>query len=221
MINLFKAQAVSPWKRAHCSSSDIGHALAVIPSRMTTHALGCNKLSALMQSRYNETKQVLCEFVCRLSFSSSREGRYSQLSLRTSNPPCTLGLSLQPPPRACPRSRRHLGHPYPGYFRHLFCCLHPWLCRCSSGCRHSTETFWLTAWGICSARSLFKPRGGAVLVPCNSSAKPPTPLLSGHGTSVPSASPMYIICVPPAVRGAVPIPVSHSYRCNGPPHRLH
>jgi hypothetical protein len=28
-------------------------------------------------------------------------------------------------------------------------------------------------------------------------------------------------CVPPALCGAVPVPVSHTYRCSGPPRRTH
>jgi hypothetical protein len=28
-------------------------------------------------------------------------------------------------------------------------------------------------------------------------------------------------CVPPAVRGAVPLPVAHAYRCSGPPYCAH
>jgi hypothetical protein len=44
------------------------------------HALGCNRLSGLVQSRHDETAEVLREFVGRLGFSSCREGRYSWLA---------------------------------------------------------------------------------------------------------------------------------------------
>jgi hypothetical protein len=49
------------------------------------HALGSNRLSGLVQSRYDDTAEVLREFVGRLGFSSSREGRYSGLAPRTAN----------------------------------------------------------------------------------------------------------------------------------------
>jgi hypothetical protein len=39
------------------------------------HALGCNRLSALVQSCHDDTAEVLAKFVGRLGFSSSREGR--------------------------------------------------------------------------------------------------------------------------------------------------
>jgi hypothetical protein len=38
------------------------------------HALGCNLLNGLVQSRHDETAEVLREFVGRLGLSSSREG---------------------------------------------------------------------------------------------------------------------------------------------------
>jgi hypothetical protein len=52
-----------------------------------THALGCNRLSGLVQSRRDEPAEVLREFISRLGFPSIREGRYSRLEPCTANSP--------------------------------------------------------------------------------------------------------------------------------------
>jgi hypothetical protein len=52
------------------------------------HALGCNKLSGLVQSHHEDTVEVLREFVGPLQFSSSQAVRY---------------LRLSPAPRTAPR----------------------------------------------------------------------------------------------------------------------
>jgi hypothetical protein len=54
------------------------------------HALGCHRLSGLVQSRHDDTAEVLREFVGRLGFSSSRKGQYSRLAPRTTNRPQAL-----------------------------------------------------------------------------------------------------------------------------------
>jgi hypothetical protein len=51
------------------------------------HALGCNRLSGLVQRRHDDTADALRDFVGRMGFSSSREGRYSRLAPRTTNRP--------------------------------------------------------------------------------------------------------------------------------------
>jgi hypothetical protein len=73
-----------------------------------THALSCNRLSAVVLSRHRDTTEVLREFVGRLGFSFSREGQYLRLATRTLNPRefhRTLGVPLHPAPRpqACAR----------------------------------------------------------------------------------------------------------------------
>jgi hypothetical protein len=52
------------------------------------HALGCNRLSSLVQSRHDDTAEVLREFIGRLGFSSGCKGRY---------------FWLAPPPRTVPK----------------------------------------------------------------------------------------------------------------------
>jgi hypothetical protein len=56
-----------------CWTCSCGH---TIEDDDVVHALGCNRLSGLVQSRHDETAEVLGEFVVRLGFSSSREMRY-------------------------------------------------------------------------------------------------------------------------------------------------
>jgi hypothetical protein len=49
------------------------------------HARCCNRLSELLLSLDVDIREALREFVSRLDFSSSCEGRYSGLALRTPN----------------------------------------------------------------------------------------------------------------------------------------
>jgi hypothetical protein len=65
-----------------CWTCPCGH---TVEGDDVAHAIGCNRLSGLVQSRHDETAEVLREFVGRLGFSSSREGRYSRLAPRTPN----------------------------------------------------------------------------------------------------------------------------------------
>jgi hypothetical protein len=48
----------------------------MIEGNDATHALGCNRLSVLVQSRHDDTAEVLRGFMGRLGFSCSCEGRY-------------------------------------------------------------------------------------------------------------------------------------------------
>jgi hypothetical protein len=67
-----------------CWTCSCGH---TVEDDDVAHALGCNRLSGLVQSRHYETAEFLREFVGRLGFSSSREGRYSRLAPRIPNRP--------------------------------------------------------------------------------------------------------------------------------------
>jgi hypothetical protein len=67
-----------------CWTCSCGH---IVEDDDVAHALGCNRLSNLVQSRHDDTAEVLREFVGRLGFSSSREGRCFRLALRTPNRP--------------------------------------------------------------------------------------------------------------------------------------
>jgi hypothetical protein len=65
------------------------------------HALGCNRLSGLVQSRHDDAAEVLREFVGRLGFSSIREGRCSRPAPLTPNQPQArwdFHCSLRPGP---------------------------------------------------------------------------------------------------------------------------
>jgi hypothetical protein len=59
---------------------DCGHTL---DASKIAHATSSNWLSFLMQSRYNDTKEMLKDLFGRLGFSSSREGGHSQLAPHT------------------------------------------------------------------------------------------------------------------------------------------
>jgi hypothetical protein len=91
-------------------------------------ALGCNLLSGLMQSRNDDTAEVVQEFNGRLGFSSSCEGRHSRLAPRTTSRPqsrwdfhCNL---RQRPGSACER----LLHPPPRSFINSLGCMLPRPC---------------------------------------------------------------------------------------------
>jgi hypothetical protein len=67
-----------------CWTCSCGH---TVEDDTVAHALGCNRLSGLVQSRHDEETEVLHECVGQLGFSSSREGRYFRLAPRTPNRP--------------------------------------------------------------------------------------------------------------------------------------
>jgi hypothetical protein len=67
-----------------CWTCSCGH---TVEDDVIAHALGCNRLSGLVESRHDETAKVLRELVGRLGLSSSRQGRHSRLAPHIPNRP--------------------------------------------------------------------------------------------------------------------------------------
>jgi hypothetical protein len=157
------------------------------------HALGCNRLSGLVQSRHNGTAEVLREFVGRLGFSSICEGQYSRLAPRTRTAPRRAGTSTA----TCALAPAKCSPMSPSFILSLLHTFVPRLAPLATqplfGTLANAETATRTtnALGVRSVRYPLRPRCGSALAPCSSSAKPPTPPFPSLATSVLPASPTF------------------------------
>jgi hypothetical protein len=143
-------------------------------------------------------------------FSSSQEGRYSQLAPRSPNRPQArwdFYYNLRRGPGHVLADVSFIHPLAASYIRSTAAPLAmPPLFGTPTSARTTLPT--TTARDMHFGRSLLKPMGGSDLGPCNSSAKPPMPLSPNRGTSVPSAASMctasfplcsvvmYLVCSP-------------------------
>jgi hypothetical protein len=179
-----------------CTFSSIGNAWTcacghAVEDDYVAHALGCNRLSGLVQSRHDDNAEVLRVLVGRLGLSSSREGRYSRLAPSTPNRPqarwdfhCNLRLGpshvLADVSFSHPLAASYLrSAAEPLATQPLFGTL------TSAGITRRTTP----AAGMRSERYRLRPWGGLALAPCSSSAMPPTPPFPSPATSAQPASP--------------------------------
>jgi hypothetical protein len=179
------------------------------------YTLSCNRPIGLVKSRHDKTAEVLREFVGRLgSLTSSCEGRYSRLALRTTNRPRHAGTSIATcalaPAMFSPMSRSSIlsllrtcvPQLTPLATLQLFGTL------TSAGTANRT----MSAAGMLSARYPLKPWGASAPVRCMPLRSHPRCISPARA----SACRLPRQRVPPAISGAVPLPVQHAYGCCWP-----
>jgi hypothetical protein len=181
------------------------------------HALGCNRLSGLVQSRHDETAEVLREFVGRLGFSSSRKERYSRGAPRTPKRPqarWNFHYNL------CHRTGHVLDDV--SFIQSLDSFYFRSAARTTghaAALRDADKRWDYFADHSCPGYALraipFQTLGRfslhAMQFLCEAT----------HAAFLQPACRLLRQCVPAAVRGAVLLPISHANRCSGPPHRTH
>jgi hypothetical protein len=194
-INHFRTQAASTWECAHSPPlARAGRVPAATSSRTTTsRTLWAATGSAISCKAATTTQRKFCE--SSWAAWASPQAEKGDASGLHSAPPiaprhagtftatCALGLAT-----FSPTSRSSIHWLLPTFAPSPAPLAMPLLFGMLTSAGTTLPT--TNARDMSSARSRLQPWDGSVPGPCNSSAKPPTPLFPNQGISVPSASPM-------------------------------